>query len=357
MNSELHNRPLPSRRRFVLALPLLGAAAQLASPSWAGVAASSATPSGQVHASRVLMGTRVDITVAVSENRVRDAREAAHAAFEHMEKLEAMMSRYNKNSNIARIERAAGQHPVPIAPEVMAVLQTAKRLHSSSAGAFDVTVGALRGWNFTPGQESAPTPAQIKQALALVNMKDLVLNERASTAYLARPGMALDLGGVAKLPILEAGINVLTKAGIPNALINGGGDVLTRGLLHHQPWRIGVRDPGNPTHLLGVLELEGTRVLASSGDYERYFLSGQHRLHHVLNPHTGWPTEGTRGVALLASNVDDVNGWGTALMVHGLAHADAWHTQYPNTEGLLVASNGRRWISHGMAQLLRSTPS
>jgi thiamine biosynthesis lipoprotein len=335
-----------TRRRFALALPLLGALAYLAP----GRALASA-PGGLVRESRVLMGTRVDI---VASAQGADAHEAVRQAFAEMERLEALMSRYRADSDVGRIAAAAGRHAVPVAPEVMAVLRTARRLHRESGGAFDITVGALAGWRFEPGHESVPTPAQIGRTLRLVGMDGLVLDERAGTARLARPGMALDLGGVAKLPILDAGLRALARAGVHDALVNGGGDVRAAGSLQGRPWRVGVRDPAAPARLLGVLELQGGGVVASSGDYERGFVRAGRRLHHVLDPRTGWPTEGVHGVALRARTVDEVNGWGTALMVRGAAQAGAWHAQHPGVDALVADAGGARWLSQGMAAALKN---
>lgn len=345
-----------SRRRFALALPLLGALPHLARGGAPASAGEAAPPLER--ASRVLMGTRVDIAAAAgSAGDARALRAAMAQAFAEMERLEALMSRYREGSDVARIGAAAGRHAVSVAPEVMAVLRSAQRLHQDSGGAFDATVGALRGWHFTPGSEAVPQPAEIARALRLVGARGLVLDARAGTAYLERPGMALDLGGVAKLPILQAGLQVLESAGVANALVNGGGDVLVTGSLHGRPWRVGVRDPAAPARLLGVLELQGSGVVASSGDYERGFVRNGRRLHHVLDPRTGWPTEGVHGVALLARSVDAVNGWGTALMVRGPGGAPAWCARHPGVEAMVAGVDGTRWCSPGMTAALQPAPA
>lgn len=345
-----------TRRRFALALPLLGALAYLEPRQALAGMVEGAQP--LVRASRTLMGTRVDIAAAVGNGRDAGAvQQAMLHAFAEMERLEALMSRYREGSDVARLGAAAGRHAVHVAPEVMQVLRTARRLHQESAGAFDPTVGALRGWHFEPGHEAAPAPEEIAQALRLVNARHLVLDERAGTAYLARPGMGLDLGGVAKLPILQAGLQVLERAGVTDALVNGGGDVLVMGRQHDRPWRVGVRNPSAPAQLLGVLELQGRGVVASSGDYERGFLRAGRRLHHVLNPRTGWPTEGVPGVALMAERIEDVNGWGTALMVQGAAAVPAWHADHAHVEALVASADGTRWSSPGMLAALRPVPA
>ena len=361
MNAERRRTSQPStagrwtRRRFALALPLLGALHHGAQGhAWAG------EPSAPLleRASRPLMGTRVDIVAAAAHHGDAPAlRSAMQQAFVEMERLEALMSRYRADSDVARLAAAAGRHPVAVAPEVMAVLHSAQRLHRDSGGAFDATVGALRAWRFEPGSQAVPQAADIAHALRLVDMRHLHLDARAGTAYLARPGMALDLGGVAKLPILQAGLRVLESAGVGDALINGGGDVLAIGQMPQgRPWRVGVRDPLAPAQLLGVLALQGRGVVASSGDYERGFVRHGRRLHHVLNPRTGWPTEGVPGVALQARDVEAVNGWGTALMVQGPSAAPAWSARHPGIEALVASADGTRWTSPGMAAALQPVP-
>jgi thiamine biosynthesis lipoprotein len=355
MNGDLLSsvlRPGLTRRRFVLALPLLGALPYLAlSPR--RVLAMSSTP-GLERASRVLMGTRVDIVVPVGDGlEVAAARSAIERAFSEMRRLEALMSRYRDDSDVARIGAAAGRHPVHVAPSVMAVLQQAQRLHRDSGGMFDVTVGALRGWHFETEQHEMPSANEISRELALVNAGDLRLDTSAGTAYLARTGMQLDLGGIAKLPILKAGLQVLEHEGVAHALVNGGGDVLTMGRQHGRPWRVGIRDPLNPSQLFGAAELEGRAVVASSGDYERGFMLAGRRLHHVLDPRTGWPTRGVHGVALLARSIEEVNGWGTALMVGGPKAAPEWQAKHPAVELMLAGADGNRWLSPGMSSALR----
>ena len=333
-----------SRRRFALALPLLGAL------PWA--AHGSAVAAGPLRASRNLMGTRVDIVADAPDARLAQA--AIAKSFAEMQRLEALLSRYHADSVVRRIGAAAGHAPVPVVPEVLAVLHSAARVYRESAGAFDPTVGALDGWHFEPGQQAVPTPAAIAQALRRVDGQALRLDAQAGTAYLARPGMALDLGGIAKLPILAAGLRVLQHEGVENALLNGGGDVLTAGRLQGRPWRVGVRDPRAPAQLLGAIAIEGRAVVASSGDYERGFVRGGRRLHHVLDPHTGWPTTGVHGVALFARDVDVVNGWGTALMVQGAAAVPAWSARHPGVAVLAAAGDGTLWQSPDMAALLQA---
>ena len=153
--------------------------------------------------------------------------------------------------------------------------------------------------------------------------------------------------------ILAAGLGVLERNGVTNALINGGGDVLASGRLQGRPWRVGVRDPRAPDKLLGAIAIEGLGIVASSGDYERGFVHQGRRLHHVLDPQTGWPTQGVHGVALLARDVQAVNGWGTALMVQGMRVGPQWAGRMPGVAVLMAGQDGSVWQSSTMAAALQ----
>ena len=336
-----------TRRRFALAVPLCAALSAVGAPL---AGAASAVPQRRV--SRTLMGTTVDLVAEGTDAAALD--QAMAAAFAEMERLEALLSRYRSDSVVRRIGGAAGRFPVKVPAEVLAVLRTTQRLHAESGGAFDATIGALDGWHFEPGHEAAPSDAAIAQALGLVQGRDLRVDMARSTAYLARPGMALDLGGVAKLPILDAGLRVLEQRGVANAMVNGGGDVLVRGRSQGRPWRVGIRNPYLPDRLSGVLELSGRAVVASSGDYERCFMQGSKRLHHVLDPHTGRPTEGVHGAVLTATEVAAVNGWGTALMVQGASLGRHLHGRQPGVELWVAgATPAASWMSPGLQAALR----
>ena len=347
------NRPAPTcpttptltRRRLVMALPLLGGVA------WSPNAGARGAPQ---RASRALMGTQVDIVADGGDAPTLNA--AIERAFAEMQRLAALMTRYQPDSAVSQINRAAGIHPVAVPPEVMAVLLAARRVSDDSGGAFDPTVGALKAWNFADGaQHTVPSRRLIERQRQLVDAQGLVCDPRAGTAFLQRRQMAIDLGGIAKLPILEAGLRTLQEHGVSNALVNGGGDVLATGLLQGRPWRVGLRDPEAPQRLLGVVPLTGGAVVASSGDYERFFWHQGRREHHILDPRTGWPTRQVHGVSLLARSAAEVNGLGAALMVQGLERGQDLLAGRPGVEALIVTAAHSTWRTAGMEKALRQT--
>lgn len=334
--------PSPLRRRLALGLPLA------IGTGWLVPHAARATTVSQ---QRTLLGTQVDLRVHHAD--AATAQRAVEAAWQEMQRLEAMMSRYVPGNALSAVQAAAGIQPVSVPPELFAVLQTAQHVSHESLGAFDITVGSLRDWDFRPGHYRAASAEAIAAQLPLVNQgTGLVLDADRRTAFLRRQGMRLDLGGIAKLPVLQAGMQTLQKHGIASAMINGGGDVLVHGGNEGAPWRIGVRDPREPTQLLGTIALHDG-VVAASGDYERCFVHAGARVHHILNPRTGYPSTGPRGVVLVAHTASAVNGWGAATMVAGLSFGRQRISALANVAGLVVDADRGVWMSPGMARHLQ----
>lgn len=304
------------------------------------------------HESRAAMGTRVRITVVHASPGVR--RQALEAAWLRLQTLADMLSRYRPGNAVQALAGHAGRpgwQPVP--EPLLQVLQMARSVSAFTGGAFDVTVGAYRDWRFEAG--AAPRVADAAQLAAQrkhVDWRAVRIHAGRGAARLARAGMALDLGGIAKLPILQAALQTLRDHGIEHAMLDGGGDVLCCGELLGRPWRVGIRDPLAPARLIGVLSLRDG-VVASSGDYERGFMREGRHWHHVLDPATGWPTRGVHGVALHAPGIASVNGLGPAIMVGGLEAGQRWLASRPEIQAMVATPQGH-WMTPALARNLTS---
>ncbi len=297
--------------------------------------------------SRSLLGTQLDITVDHADQAL--GAFAIEAAFAEMQRLEGLLSHYREDSELGALRRAAGRQALAVSPELWAVLRRAETVSAFSDGAFDATVGAYSGWDFAGASRHLPSSVELAAERRLVNYRDVVL-ERGGGVRLRKPGMRLDLGGIAKLPILQAGQNVLRHHGIRNAMLNGGGDVLCCGQLQGRDWRVGLRDPRAPQKLLLTIALRDG-VVASSGDYLRCFWRDGRRYHHVLDPRTGLPSGGVHGVTLIANHSETVNGLGAAIMVAGAVQGRHLIANTPGMAGMIVSSDSTLWQSADVARL------
>jgi thiamine biosynthesis lipoprotein len=306
-----------------------------------------ATPAGHAgtpyQEERPLMGTLVSVTV---DGGPASVREKVDAAWREMARLSDLMNHYNPDSVVSEINRQAGQRPVKVPPELMEVLVMARRVSGRTGGAFDITVGAFKGWRFNPENPAMPSEQELAAALPLVDYRNVLLDEKNGTVLLKRSGMRIDLGGIAKLYILDAGMQVLQRHGIAHAMVNGGGDVVVTGTRDGRPWRIGIRHPRRSGELLATVELTRGWVV-TSGDYERYFIRDGRRYHHILDPRTGFPATGPQQVTLVGEELSNINGFSSAIMVLGAEKGRDLLGRLAGVEALIVEPDGRVWLAPG----------
>jgi FAD:protein FMN transferase len=93
--------------------------------------------------------------------------------------------------------------------------------------------------------------------------------------------------------------------------------------------------------------------VASSGDYERFFVRDGVRYHHILDPRTGRPSSGAHGVTLVSERLEDVDGYGVAIMIGGVAEAKRLVRERPGLAALVAPADGTIWMSSGMRGRLR----
>ena len=102
--------------------------------------------------------------------------------------------------------------------------------------------------------------------------------------------------------------------------MNAGGDLRVLGSRRGKPWRVGIQAP-RAAGLIGVVELEPGEAAFTSGDYERYYEYEHRRLHHILDPATGYPADHTQAVTVIATTGLAADAAATALLVAG---PDRW---------------------------------
>ena len=336
-----------ARRALLQGLAAMAASPLLVLPVRAGADAARAVRG------RPLLGTWVTLDLAEPDHPA--AARAIDAAFDTMQRLERLLSHHDPRSGLSALNRAAGQGPQPVAPELLRMLQLAQQAARRTGGRFDATVGRLtRGVDGIADGE-LPTEQQLREARAHIGHARLRLDVAQQRAWISDSATRIDLGGVAKLPILQAGLDVLCAHGLRGVLVNGGGDVLATPRADGRDWRIGMRDPAAPDELLAVLPLRAG-VVASSGDYERFVEDGARRYHHIVDPATGRPSRGLHGVTLVAPAVHTVNALGAAAMVAGPAQGGLLLERCGVTQALLVGEDTRVQCTPELARHLQPAP-
>lgn len=238
--------------------------------------------------------TKMD-TVVTLKAYGPNAEAAVKEAFKRIDEIEQMASSAIETSDVSKINNAAGKEYVKVHPEIIKIIKTAIQYSKLSGGAFDITVGPLiKLWDIGTSNERVPSDLEIKALLPLVGYDKISINEKDNSVMLQRPGMSIDLGGIAKGFTADEVEKIFEKYNIKDGLINlGGSSIYTIGQnAKGQPWSVGIQHPREERNkgYLGVIRLSD-KAISTSGDYERYFIQDGKRYHHILNPFTGYPAE------------------------------------------------------------------
>jgi len=265
------------------------------------------------------MGTTFRIVgYARSDDAVREGR---RAAFDRIAAIDAALSDYRRDSEVMRLCHAAGADPLPVSKDFVSVWRVANRISTASDGAFDVTAGPLtRVWRRARRQSEPPDRNALERARTLTNVRGLEVHVEADgtgTARLARPGMCLDFGGIAKGYAATEALAALRTHGIESALVAAGGDIaLGAPPPDASGWTVAIAPldrhpaPGGPL----VLSHAG---VSTSGDAEQWLDAGGVRYSHIIDPRTGRPLTGHRSVTVIARDATWSDALATAVSVTG----------------------------------------
>ena len=260
------------------------------------------------------------------------------------------MSSWLPESDVARVNAAAGKKAIQVDPEVFAVAKRAHEAGKLTSGAFDVTVGAFRGlWKFDEDLDGTiPDAKEVAGRLPLVGYKNLQLNKKAGTLRLKKAGMRLTLGGVAKGYAVDQAVEILHKRGYIDFILQAGGDLYASGQRGDRAWRVGIRDPRGKRDASFALAEVSDRTFSTSGDYERFVVKDGVRYHHILDPKTGYPATRSRSVTVQAKDAITADILSTALFVMGREAGLKLVEKMPDVEAVFVDKDNKVHASSGL---------
>jgi FAD:protein FMN transferase len=266
------------------------------------------------------------------------ARRASRAAFNRIAALNTILSDYDPESELSRLARSAGGGPVPVSVDLFDVLWRSKEIYERSGGAFDVTIAPVgRLWRRARRDHKLPDPARLAEARPLVGSDKMVLDPKARTVQLTKPGMKLDVGGIAKGYAAQAALNELKKEGVSRALVGGAGDIVVgdpppdaRG------WKVAIAPlaPGKAAHPR-VLLLANAAV-STAGDAEQFVSIDGHRYSHIINPATGVGIEDRASVTVVAPDGATADALETTVYIMGPERGLKLVDETPGTSAIFI---------------------
>ena len=247
------------------------------------------------------------------------AKRGFDAAFRRIERLDNILSDYDPESELSRLNRTApSEHPVSVGSDLWAVLHYAQSLSKQSDGAFDVTVGPLsRLWRRARRQRELPSSEMLDEARAATGYAFLRLDEERQTAQLLQPNMRLDLGGIAKGYAADEALAELRAAGLSSALVDASGDMAFGDAPPDKPgWQVGIAPLNADDPPSRFLHLSNCGI-ATSGDAWQYVEIDGQRYSHIVDPRTGLGLTDRSSVTVIAADGISADALASAVSVLG----------------------------------------
>lgn len=330
--SGKHNsRPAPKLGLPAAALLALAGMAGSAGAEWLGD-------------TRAMMGT--EISVQLWHDSPPAGTEAIEAVFVEFERIDALMSTYKEGSRISHINREAAGHAVPAGAELFDLIVRSLDMSVLTRGAFDITYDSV-GRHYDFREQRRPDERTTAAELPLIDYRLVETIAADQSIRFLKPGVRINLGGIAKGYAVEQGARLLLDRGIRHAIVTAGGDSRLIGDRRGQPWIVGIRHPREEGEVAIRIPLENEAV-STSGDYERYFIEDGKRYHHIIAPATGEPASGVHSATIVGPDAVITDALSTSVFVMGVDQGLRLIATLPDYEGIVIDAEGRLFYSDGL---------
>lgn len=289
------------------------------------------------------MDTYMTVT-AYGEN----AEQAVDDAEAEIERLDALLSTGNADSEIAKLNEAGNAE---LSEDAGYLTERALELYQETDGAFDIAIyPVMEAWGFPTQNFQVPSSDTLANLLSLTNAGNISYDKETRKISFGVEGMKIDLGGIAKGYTSSRIMDIYKKNGITSGLVNLGGNVQALGKkTDGSKWKVAVQSPDDTEDYLGILSIQDKAVITSGG-YERYFEQDGVTYHHIIDPKTGYPAEnGLVSVTVVSSDGTLADGLSTSLFIMGEEKAaDFWREHQDEFEAILMSEDGTLYVTEGL---------
>ena len=292
-----------------------------------------------------LMGNIFTITV-VSEDAIF-AEENIQLAIQEIQRIEALFTTYNNESQTNLINSNAGIEPVKVDEEVFNLIQRSLHISKITQGAFDISYGSIDKslWNFDKTLTALPSAETAKKMVHLINYNNIILDTQKQTIYLKEKGMRIGFGGIGKGYAAEMAKRILVKNQVKSGIINASGDLTAWGFQPNgKPWTIGIANPDMPNDAFSYLEISD-KAIATSGNYEKFITIDGKKYSHTIDPKTGLPITGIKSVTVISNNAEFADAMATPIAVMGIEKGLFLVNQLPNLHCIVIDENNKIYTS------------
>ena len=265
---------------------------------------------------------------------------------------------YEGVANLKTVNDQAGIAPVKVENILIRFLKDCKTYYETTGGRVNVAMGSVLAlWHDArsrgrddPANARLPEDDKLKEADKHTDINALVIDEDASTVYIADPQMSLDVGAIAK----GWAANEVSENAPEGLLISVGGNVCATGAKDENgtPWVVGIQNPDDPEKYLHTIEVTDECVV-TSGDYQRTYMVDGKLYHHIIDPETLYPGTYWRSVTIVCRDSGAADALSTALFIMSKEEGQSLLEKY-DAEALWVDRNGDIQYSPGFKKLIRT---
>jgi len=284
------------------------------------------------------MGSDFEITVVAKTQLEADKQIAI--AINEISRIEALISSWKPTSETSNINKNAGASPVQVSEELLSLIQRALQISNLTDGAFDISYASMdKLWKYDGSMAQMPSKEAIKKSVAKVGYKDIVVDPQNSTVFLKNKGMKIGFGAIGKGYAADKAKKLLISNGVSGGIINASGDINSWGSKPSgSSWQVAITNPLNKNKAFAMLPIKDAVV--TSGNYEKYVTFNSRRYSHIIDPRTGYPSQGIISVTVFAPKAELADALATSVFVMGVETGIDRINQLKAVECIIITDTG-----------------
>ncbi len=286
------------------------------------------------------MGCNFEITV-VAQNQ-KQADEFITLAIDEIKRIEKVISSWDSSSETFRINTNAGIKPIKISNELFQLIKRAIKISDLTQGAFDISFASMNKiWKFDGSMKDFPHPDSVKKAVRYINYKNIILNPNDTSVFLTQKGMKIGFGAIGKGYAADRAKKLLLQHQVKAGIINASGDLNTWGKRPNgEDWTVAIVNPLDKQKVFSWLPIKNSAIV-TSGNYENFVRFNNQLYSHIIDPRTGYPSQGILSVSILTTSAELADALATSVFVMGSEAGLDLINQLNNVECILINKDGK----------------
>ncbi len=294
---------------------------------------------------------------ARSQNDFSQKMELLQNKLTYYHQLYDIYHTYEGLNNMKDINDAAGKRPVKVDSEIIQLLLLGKEMYHKTEGKLQITYGSVLSlWHEyrekaakDPKNAELPPQKELDRRARHTDMEKLIVDDKASTVYLADKDMSLDVGSIGKGYAVQRLAEYAREIGMEHVLISVGGNVCAVGTkADGKPWLVGVENPDYNSSQSYVCSVElADQSIVTSGDYQRYYEVDHVKYCHIIDPDTNMPPEYFSSVSVITKNSGVADALSTSLFNMDYTSGLSLVESLTDVEAMWIEKDGKIRCSGG----------